>query len=36
MKTKPLTFLFSLAFLISGSTIVNAKQSFGDYEEDIT
>ena len=32
MKTKPLTFLLSLAFLISVSTTVNAKQSFGDYE----
>ena len=32
MKTKLLTFLLSLTFLISGSTIVNAKQSFGDYE----
>ena len=32
MKTKPLTFLLVLTFLISGSTIVNAKQSYGDYE----
>ena len=32
MKTKPLTFLLALTFLISGSTIVKAKQSFGDYE----
>ena len=32
MKTKPLTFLIVLTFLISGSTIVNAKQSYGDYE----
>ena len=32
MKTKPLAFLLALTFLISGSTIVNAKQSFGDYE----
>jgi len=32
MKTKTFTFLFGLTFLISGSTIVNAKQNFGDYE----
>ena len=32
MKTKPLTFLLALSFLISGSTTVNAKQKFGDYE----
>ena len=32
MKTKPLTLLLSLTFLISGSTTVNAKQKFGDYE----
>ena len=32
MKNKPLTFLLALTFLISGSTIVNAKQNFGDYE----
>ena len=32
MKTKALTFLIVLTFLISGSTIVNAKQSYGDYE----
>ena len=32
MKTKPLTFLLALTFLISGSTTVNAKQKFGDYE----
>ena len=32
MKTKPLTFLLALTFLISGSTIVSAKQKFGDYE----
>jgi micrococcal nuclease len=32
MKTKPLTFLLALFFLISGSTTVNAKQKFGDYE----
>ena len=32
MKTKPLTFLLALTFLISFSTTVNAKQSFGDYE----
>ena len=32
MKTKQLTFLFALTFLISGSTTVNAKQKFGDYE----
>ena len=32
MKTKPLIFLLTLTFLISGSTIVNAKQSYGDYE----
>tara|TARA_B110000495_G_C22412607_1_gene262146 strand:+ start:243 stop:422 length:180 start_codon:yes stop_codon:yes gene_type:complete len=31
-----LTFLLSLTFLISGSNIVNAKQNFGDYEDDIT
>ena len=36
MKTKPLTFLLALTFLISGSTTVNAKQSFGYYEGDIT
>jgi len=32
MKTKPLTLLLALTFLISVSTIVNAIQSFGDYE----
>ena len=32
MKTKPLTYLLALTFLISGSTIVSAKQKFGDYE----
>ena len=32
MKTKPLTFLLALTFLISGSTTVSAKQKFGDYE----
>ena len=32
MKTKPLTFLLSLTFLISGSTTVSAKPKFGDYE----
>ena len=32
MKTKQLTLLLVLTFLISGSTIVNAKQSYGDYE----
>ncbi|MBT5968612.1 MAG: thermonuclease family protein, partial [Nitrospina sp.] len=32
MKTKQITFLIVLTFLISGSTIVNAKQSYGDYE----
>ena len=34
MKTKPLTFLLALTFLFlfSGSTTVNAKQKFGDYE----
>ena len=32
MKTKPLTLLLALTFLISVSTTVNAKQSFGDYE----
>jgi len=31
-ETKPLTFLLALTFLISGSTTVNAKQKFGDYE----
>jgi endonuclease YncB( thermonuclease family) len=32
MKTKPLAYLLALTFLISGSTIVSAKQKFGDYE----
>ena len=32
MKTKHFTFLVALTFLISGSTIVSAKQKFGDYE----
>ena len=32
MKTKPLTFLLVLIFLISGSTTVSAKSKFGDYE----
>jgi endonuclease YncB( thermonuclease family) len=32
MKTKPLTYLLALTFLISGSTIVSAKQKFGDYK----
>tara|TARA_B100000959_G_scaffold248425_1_gene275292 strand:- start:82 stop:537 length:456 start_codon:yes stop_codon:yes gene_type:complete len=32
MKTKPLTFLLVLVFLISGSTTVSAKSKFGDYE----
>ena len=34
MKTKSLTFLLALTFLFlfSGSTTVNAKQKFGDYE----
>jgi endonuclease YncB( thermonuclease family) len=32
MKTKPLTFLLVLIFLISGSTTVSAKPRFGDYE----
>ena len=32
MKTKPLTFLLALTFLISGSTTVSAKPKFGDYE----
>ena len=32
MKTTPLTFLLALTFLFIGSTIVNAKQNFGDYE----
>jgi endonuclease YncB( thermonuclease family) len=32
MKIKQLIFLLALTFLISGSTIVNAKQSYGDYE----
>ena len=32
MKTKPLTYLLPLTFLISGSTIVSAKQKFGDYK----
>ena len=35
-ETKKLTFLLSPTFLTSGSITVNAKQSFGDYEEDIT
>ena len=35
-ETKILTFLLALTFLISGSTTVNAKQNFGDYEGDIT
>jgi len=33
MNAKPLIFLLALTFLISGSTIVSAKQKFGDYEE---
>ena len=32
MKTKPLTFLLVLTFLLSVYTTVNAKQNFGDYE----
>ncbi len=32
MKTKPLTFLIALTFLISGPIRVNAKQKLGDYE----
>ena len=32
MKTKPLTLLLALTFLISGSTTVNTKQKFGNYE----
>ena len=32
MKTKQLTFLLALTFLLSISNLVNAKQSFGDYE----
>ena len=32
MKTKSLTFLLALILLLSVSTIVNAKQKFGDYE----
>ena len=32
MKTKPVIFLLALSFLISGSTTVNTKQKFGDYE----
>jgi endonuclease YncB( thermonuclease family) len=32
MKTKLLTYLLALTFLISGSTIVSAKQKFGDYD----
>ena len=32
MKTKPLTFLLALTFLISGSTTVSAKPKFGDYK----
>jgi len=36
MKTKPLTFLLALTFLLSISTTVNTKQKFGDYEGDIT
>jgi hypothetical protein len=36
MKTKFLMFLLTLTFLISGSTIVNDKQNFSDYEGDIT
>ena len=32
MKTKPLTFLLALTFLISGSTTASAKPKFGDYE----
>ena len=34
MKTKKLTFLLALTFLFlfGGSTTVNAKQNFGDYE----
>jgi hypothetical protein len=35
-ETKIITFLLALIFLISGSTTFNAKQSFGEYEEDIT
>lgn len=37
MKLKSLTFLLALTFLFlfSGSTTVNAKQKFGDYEEAI-
>lgn len=36
MKTKSLTFLLALILLLSVSTIVNAKQKFGDYEGGIT
>jgi hypothetical protein len=40
MKTKLVTllvtFLLALTFLLSLSTIVNAKQNFGDYEGGIT
>ena len=32
MKTKLLAFLLAFSFLISGSTTVNAKPKFGDYE----
>ena len=32
MKTKKLTFLLALTFLISGSTTVSAKLKFGNYE----
>ena len=32
MKTKLLTFLLALTFLISGSTTISAKPRFGDYE----
>ena len=35
MKTKLLTFLLALTFLISVSTTVNAKQNLGDYEGSI-
>ena len=32
MKTKPLTFLLALTFLIIGFTTVNAKENFGVYD----
>ena len=36
VKTKLVTFLLALTFLLSVSTTVNAKQNFGDYEGGIT